>query len=89
LPFHAARWIIAHELAHVYQKAIGRQPCGMNEDGELNEDENETHADGLVKEWGFPSESRTLIDMLIGKLGLEGACRRAGDFESRLPQANQ
>jgi len=77
-PYHAARWVIAHELAHVYQKAIGRQPGGMNED------ENERDADGLAKKWGFPSESSTLIDMLIGKLGLEGACRRAGDIESIL-----
>jgi hypothetical protein len=76
LPYRAARWVIAHELAHVYQKTIGRCPGG------LNANENERHANGLVKDWGFPRESRFLIDVFIDKLGLEGACRRAADFES-------
>lgn len=31
LPVLVARWVVAHELAHVYQKALGRRPGGVSE----------------------------------------------------------
>ena len=47
LPARAAEWLIAHEVAHVYQKACGRKPGGENEA------ENEANADTIAKQWGF------------------------------------
>jgi len=57
-PREAAQWIIAHELAHVFQKACGRVPGGDAES------ENEKHADDLAREWGFDQGCLCAIHML-------------------------
>lgn len=70
IPPRAARWLIAHELAHVFQKACGRRPGGEDEL------ENEDHADGLVKEWGIDDSVYILLDIYMtrGQESLLNAC---------------
>ena len=57
-PPPAARWVIAHELAHIYQKTCGRPPGGENEG------ENEDHADNLAEEWGFSRLCLNCLEMM-------------------------
>jgi hypothetical protein len=64
LPRKAAQWIIAHELAHVYQKVSGRAPGG------ICETENEAHATSLAKEWGFSPECFEIVDMIATNRGM-------------------
>jgi hypothetical protein len=64
LPRAVSKWIVAHELAHVYQKAIGRTPGGRNED------ENEDHANSIVQQWGFDDGSKLMFDILRSETGL-------------------
>ena len=70
LPPSIVRWIIAHELAHVFQKALGKPPGGESKA------ENEDDADGIATGWGFDSlPRRTLNEFQInGKMSLEAAC---------------
>jgi hypothetical protein len=58
LPQAAAAYVIAHELAHVYQKCLGRHPGGRDDA------ENERHADLLAKGWGFCPTVYDLIRLL-------------------------
>jgi hypothetical protein len=79
-PPQAARWVIAHELAHVYQKACGLSPGGKDEET------NEHHADNLAKEWGFDHVCMMIIDSKKRnrKLSTLDACReiqRSGIFD--------
>jgi hypothetical protein len=59
-PEPAGLWVIAHELAHVYQKVLG------NKAGGDNEEENEADANAIAIEWGFGNEQMWLcaINML-------------------------
>jgi hypothetical protein len=72
LPDRIAQWIIAHELAHVYQKAIGRSPGG---DSEF---ENETDADKIAEDWGFEKRPMTMLKLLTQnrKVSVEDAGKR-------------
>ena len=72
LPTPAANWIIAHELAHVYQKASGRVAGGDNES------ENEEHANKLAKSWGFDDGVVYLVEFVEAahKLTFAEACKR-------------
>ena len=63
-PRKAAIAVIVHELAHVYQKAIGRQPGGVNEV------ENEDEANQLMREWGFERKCLDFVKSLLS-LGME------------------
>lgn len=74
-PAKAAHWIIAHELAHVYQKTLGMIPGGENED------ENEKHADNLVSDWGIERNCLSHIEGLMSNSGsLSEACRKAEKY---------
>ena len=64
LPPSVARWIIAHELAHVYQKACGQVPGGEDEH------QNENDADRIAEGWGFDKSPRTLLELLQQNRGL-------------------
>lgn len=69
LPDSVATWIIAHELAHVYQKAIGRRPGGASED------ENEADADSIASGWGFDKIMKVLLDAQLRRgRSLDKAC---------------
>lgn len=63
-PTQAAQWVIAHELAHVYQKACGRLPGGEDEK------ENEDHADNLANKWGFTNTAYNIIMQMQNNRGL-------------------
>lgn len=69
-PAEIARWVIAHELAHIYQKACGRQPGGANEE------ENEDDANNIANKWGFDQGYYLLLRMLRegGGLSLANGC---------------
>ncbi|MBE7464241.1 MAG: hypothetical protein HS116_12250 [Planctomycetes bacterium] len=58
LPSGVMQWVIAHELAHVYQKSIGRKPGGSSDR------ENERDADRIAKEWGFDPSRFSLLVIL-------------------------
>jgi len=51
----AAQWIIAHELAHLYQKALGRPPGGESEE------KNEAEANEFARSWGFDDSEANLL----------------------------
>lgn len=79
-PTPAAQWVIAHELAHIYQKACGREPGGENER------ENEDDANNLAKAWGFERTCLLTLNMMQNNRGLsiEDACQelnRLGWFD--------
>ena len=76
-PDNAFQWIIAHEFAHVYQKAIGRKPGGKSEQ------ENEREADGIAKDWGFNCFSADLIvrDQFDNGTSVEEACENAREID--------
>ena len=57
-PDSVARWIVAHELAHVYQKAIGRDPGGSSTK------DNENEADEIAEGWGFNRMPRLVLGLL-------------------------
>ena len=63
MPDETAHWIIAHELAHVYNRAIGNLPIDSR-DGALCFDEakNEETSDKLGESWGFNKIWCTLWD---------------------------
>jgi hypothetical protein len=65
-----ADWVIAHELAHVYQKAMGRRPGGANEE------ENENDADEIASGWGFDNGPHNLMIMMMRNraMSVEEAC---------------
>jgi hypothetical protein len=72
MPDDAVRFIIAHELAHVFQKARGDtldfsergEAAFLGADGERRTvDENEENADRLAKSWGFPQVPLMLWDI--------------------------
>jgi hypothetical protein len=56
-PDKIAQWIIAHELAHVFQKATGRVPGGQNE--------NEDDANRIAHGWGFDNAPVLMLKLLI------------------------
>ena len=58
-PDKIAQRIIAHELAHVFQKATGRLPGGQNED------ENEDDANRIADSWGFDNSAVLMLKILI------------------------
>jgi hypothetical protein len=70
-PGSVARWVIAHELAHVYQKTIGRVPGGENEQN------NEQEADRIAESWDFDKTPFTIMYLLCRnrKLSVEDACK--------------
>lgn len=69
-PDSVASWVVAHELAHVYQKARGLPPGGDDYG------ENEEHADSLARSWGFEEHRFQLMILLQNKIGsLELACQ--------------
>lgn len=57
LPKNAADWVIAHELAHVYQKCPGAPSSP-------DYDKNERIADELARGWGFSDTECLHIRML-------------------------
>jgi hypothetical protein len=69
-PPKIALWIIAHELAHVYQKAIGGSPGGTSEA------ENETDANRIAESWGFDREPRLIMGTLTENLSIKEAIKR-------------
>ncbi len=77
-PSPAAKWVIAHELAHIYQKTCGQQPGGTNE--LVNED----HANRLAKAWGFDNGRLLIIDIMQNKRGLsvKEACQVLAEMTS-------
>lgn len=69
-PKGVARWVIAHELAHVFQKTEGKSPGGDNEE------RNENDADDIVERWGFEKTAWTLLRVnLSGGKSLEKSCQ--------------
>lgn len=68
-PEPAARWVIAHELAHVWQWVIGRNRL------DFTVEENEDDADRIAEGWGFCHLCRMRIQVEInyGK-SFEAAC---------------
>lgn len=71
-PKSAARWVVAHELAHVFQKACGKRPGGDNED------ENERDANAIAKSWGFSNSSLVIIRSWMSQgRTLNDACEEA------------
>lgn len=50
MPERAIAWLIAHELAHMYQKVQGKSPGGETKD------QNEDDANAIAIEWGFENE---------------------------------
>jgi hypothetical protein len=64
LPLAIACCVIAHELAHVYQKVCGRRAGGENER------ENEKHADSLIEKWGFDRGCLSILNVMRSKRGL-------------------
>ena len=69
-PKPAAEWIIAHELAHVYQRATRRDPT------QFTKDENEDDADRIAESWGFSKLWLSLIRTRMHTYGtsLKEAC---------------
>ena len=70
LPYCAGSFIVVHELAHVYQKALGGVPGG---ESSL---ENEDDANRIAKEWGFDDMVIGIISILLKTMPLEQACER-------------
>lgn len=70
LPDEVARFVIAHELAHVFQKAEGKSPGGACEE------ENEAEANSIAERWGFDRIGFLTFQMLVEYDGLEAACRK-------------
>ncbi len=63
MPDKTAYWIIAHELAHVYNRAIGNIPFFSEEGGfSIDEERNEEAVNRLVESWGFSKAWRILWD---------------------------
>lgn len=58
-----AHWIVAHELAHVYQWAIGTARVG-------DEFEVERDADRIARDWGFDNMPFDLLRTLVSVLKL-------------------
>jgi hypothetical protein len=81
-PPEAARWVVAHELAHVYQKVCGRAP-------RCDDRENEREADQIAEGWGFDKslyfQVKQLTTQLTPSMGFEKAfeeiCRLTGGRE--------
>jgi hypothetical protein len=76
LPDEVASWIIAHELAHVYQKATGKRPGGDALES------NEEDADEIAPSWGFDRTLRAFLGHLQASEGLsvEDACKRLAEM---------
>ncbi len=75
-PPAAARWVIAHELAHVYQWATG---CNV---GAEDEKRNEREANELVRQWGISDLCRGLIAMRMQHgMSLKDACREVASLK--------
>lgn len=72
LPDSIAHWVIAHELAHVFQKTAGKVPGGANEA------ENERDADVIAMRWGFAKSHRTLLAVLMqeANISVDVACQK-------------
>lgn len=69
-PKGVARWIIAHELAHVFQKTEGKSPGGDDER------RNENDADEIVERWGFEKTAWILLRVnLSGGKSFEASCQ--------------
>lgn len=80
LPPCVSTWIIAHELAHVYQKAVGQKPGGESEKT------NEAEADSIAKSWGFDDMPRIILDLLMRgpkQLSFEAACKELPNIAKR------
>ena len=71
LPKEASLFTIAHELAHVLQKALGLKPGGTSVE------ENEAEADSIALSWGFDRAVSLALQMLVSN-GL--SLREAVDF---------
>jgi len=65
-PLAVAQWVIAHELAHIYEKACGRLP---DPDPDA-EDVTEERVNKIAEHWGFKQNSLLLIIMLQNNRGL-------------------
>ncbi len=68
LPDEIGGSIIAHELAHVFQKALGMRPGGDNES------DNETDADRITGEWGFDLGVLKFLKTMDGDVSLREKC---------------
>jgi hypothetical protein len=71
-PDSIAGWVIAHELAHVYQSALGRPPDGVNVE------RYEREADDIAKRWGFDNTPTNLLRSLtqMQRLSVVEACKK-------------
>jgi hypothetical protein len=72
LPEEVARFVIAHELAHVFQKAEGKRPGGANEV------ENEADADSIAERWEFRGYAFRTFNGLVARQGFKRACQLMG-----------
>jgi hypothetical protein len=79
LPFYAARFVIAHEIAHVYRWAVAEVP--PNED----EDAKERRTDEIARQWGFCNYSHIRICHLVQNgIEFQEACRRVKEDDEIL-----
>ncbi len=80
MPDQAAVAVIAHELAHVFQKVLGRLPGGENEE------ENEQHANRIVDDWDINRNPRLWIIAAQEEKGLsfEDACEKVRKLVNEL-----
>jgi hypothetical protein len=69
------RSTVAHELAHVFQRAKDYETCMMAENDQQLYDRLEEEADALATEWGYPPE------LEAGKVNL---AEREKDMRRRL-----
>jgi len=74
LPEPVALFVIAHELAHVYRWALGKDPREAKK-------ESETKTDAIAEGWGFDKKARDMLCFLHVRLGrLDEACRLMSDW---------
>src|SRR5438067_435227 len=81
MPIDAKTFLIAHELAHVYQKARGDRPVPSPDSDAIlfrsqagilsTEEENEADADEIAASWGYPRgplrdwQLKELVDQIM------------------------
>ncbi|MBI3824073.1 MAG: M48 family metallopeptidase [Planctomycetes bacterium] len=76
LPENVATFVIAHELAHVFQKAEGNCPGGANQQ------ENEGDANFIAEKWKFDRIALLTLEAFVKLDGFEKACRTlSGDAD--------
>ncbi|HEV3145830.1 MAG TPA: hypothetical protein VGZ47_18215, partial [Gemmataceae bacterium] len=72
LPEPVALFTIAHELAHVYRWALGKDPYEPKQ-------ESEAKTDAIAEGWGFDKKARDMLCFLYPLCKLRPACPpRAG-----------